>query len=216
MPYYNTVNPALKETLHIIMNAKEFEAFRLVGGTALSLQIGHRMSVDIDLFSDLPYGKINFKAIDDFIENTFPFFSHNKEMPSALGKSYLVGSNIQNSIKLDIFYTDEFIQPFLLIDNIRMATVEEIIAMKIDIIQRGARKKDFWDLHELLDQYSIDEMLDFHLQRYPYNHEPKLILKNFVDFLSAEDDFNPICLKGKYWVFIKEDIERVISEYLNQ
>jgi Nucleotidyl transferase AbiEii toxin, Type IV TA system len=50
--YYNTVNENLKDVLHQVMSAVEFENFRLVGGTALSLQLGHRMSIDIDLFSD--------------------------------------------------------------------------------------------------------------------------------------------------------------------
>jgi hypothetical protein len=49
-----------------------------------------------------------------------------------------------------VFYTDPFIQPPIEIDSIRLASIEEIIAMKMDVIQRGGRKKDFWDLHELL------------------------------------------------------------------
>lgn len=48
--YWNTISDILKEILLATMNAPEFDAFRLVGGTSLSLQIGHRMSVDIDLF----------------------------------------------------------------------------------------------------------------------------------------------------------------------
>jgi len=54
------------------MRAKEFEAFRLVGGTSLSLQIGHRESVDIDLFSDLTYGSIDFNVIDSYLDKEFP------------------------------------------------------------------------------------------------------------------------------------------------
>ena len=56
MLYYSTVNNLLKEGLHQVMAATEFEHFRLVGGTALSLQIGHRESIDIDIFSDVEYG----------------------------------------------------------------------------------------------------------------------------------------------------------------
>lgn len=65
MLHYNTFNNVLKNSLITLMNSKEFDQFRLVGGTALSLQLGHRLSVDIDLFSDAPYGSIDFKAIDD-------------------------------------------------------------------------------------------------------------------------------------------------------
>ncbi|WP_344849038.1 nucleotidyl transferase AbiEii/AbiGii toxin family protein [Pedobacter jeongneungensis] len=48
--YWNTVNQLLKNTLLELMQAPELAAFRLVGGTALSLYLGHRLSVDIDLF----------------------------------------------------------------------------------------------------------------------------------------------------------------------
>ena len=52
MLYWNTVSALLKDSLLLLMQAEELNEFRLVGGTALSLQLGHRMSVDIDLFTD--------------------------------------------------------------------------------------------------------------------------------------------------------------------
>ena len=64
MLYYNTVNNLLKKSLLQLMAADEFASFRLVGGTALSLQIGHRESIDIDLFSDVDYGEIDFDSIE--------------------------------------------------------------------------------------------------------------------------------------------------------
>ena len=92
------------------------------------------------------------------------------------------------------------------VDAIRMATIEEIIAMKIDVIQRSGRKKDYWDLHELKDRFTIKDMLGFHLKRYPYTHNEKLILNNFIDFEEANEDFDPVCLRDKYWEFIKLDL----------
>lgn len=185
----------------------------MVGGTALSLQLGHRLSVDIDLFSDAPYGSIDFKAIDEFIEKTFPYHQHFSNLDPALGKSYSVGTDKDNVVKLDVFYTDKFIQPPLIVDEIRMATIEEIIAMKIDVVQRIGRKKDFYDLHEFLSNYKISSMISLHKQRYPYTHDEKLIIKNLTNFELAEDDFDPICLKGKYWEFINEDISDALKEY---
>jgi len=211
--YYNTVNNLLKNTLIILMESSLFESFRLVGGTALSLQLGHRLSVDIDLFSDAPYGSIDLKAIDEFIEKTFPYHHHFSNLDPAMGKSYRVGRDKDNVIKLDVFYTDTFIQPPLIVDEIRMATTEEIIAMKIDVVQRIGRKKDFWDLHELLSHYNISTMLSLHLDRYPYTHDQELILNNLINFELANDDFDPICLRGKYWEFIKEDIVDAVKAY---
>lgn len=67
MLYYNTINVRLKKSLLTIMEAPIFNNFRLVGGTALSLLIGHRESVDIDLFTDSEYGSIDFKLIDTYL-----------------------------------------------------------------------------------------------------------------------------------------------------
>lgn len=213
MLYYNTVNDLLKESLLNLINANAFKTFRLVGGTALSLRLGHRESIDIDLFSDASYGTINFKDIDNYLSENFAYVDHLKNIDPGLGKSYFIGHSIKDTIKLDVFYTDDFIQPACKEDTIRMATIEEIIAMKIDVIQRGGRKKDFWDLHELFNSYDIEKMLELHKQRYPYAHDPKLILNNFIDFSQADDDFDPICLMGKHWEFIKDDLLEIINNY---
>jgi predicted nucleotidyltransferase component of viral defense system len=203
--HYNTVTPLLKSILEKLMEAKEFNKFRLVGGTALSLYCGHRMSVDIDLFTEAEYGTIDFDGIEDYLVKQFTYVDFNK-LPVGMGKSYFVGYDSQNAIKLDLYYTEPFIDNVVEIDAIRMATIEEIIAMKIDVIQSTGRKKDYWDLHELKDQYNIKDMLAFHLKRYPYTHNEKQILNNFVDFKEANDDFDPVCLRDKYWEFIKLDL----------
>ena len=140
MLYYNTVNDLLKNSLITLMDAPIFQNFRLVGGTALSFQIGHRESIDIDLFSDAEYGTLNFKEIEDFLKNNFDYVDF-LDVPPAMGKAYFVGNNENNTIKLDIFYTDTFIQPFIEVDGIRMATIEEIIPIKTDVIQTAGRQK---------------------------------------------------------------------------
>jgi predicted nucleotidyltransferase component of viral defense system len=187
------------------MKSDEFKDFRLVGGTALSLQIGHRISVDIDLFTDLDYGKVDFNKIEKYLKDTFKYVDSTKTDLIGFGKSFFVGETDIDSIKIDVYYTDHFISEYLLEEGIRLATIEEIIAMKIDVIQRKGRKKDFWDLHELIHDYSLEKMLEFHLKRYPYSHDRQLTIQNLTNFANANDDFDPICLKYKYWEIIKLD-----------
>jgi len=123
-----------------------------------------------------------------------------------MGKTYLVGENDEDYVKLDIFYSmDPFFQPSLVADQLRMATVEEIIAMKLDIIKEGGRKKDFWDLHELLNTYSIDQMIDLHASRFEWTHDEEKIRNGFTDFSKADKNINPKCLRGKDWNIIKAD-----------
>jgi len=208
MLYWKTVTDALKEALIKLMQAQELQEFRLVGGTALSLYWGHRMSVDIDLFTDAPYGNIDFDAIEHFLKNNFGYVQGDFGGNAGLGKSYLIGADEEFTIKLDVYYSmDPFFQPLNNIEGVRLATIEEIIAMKVDVIQRCGRKKDFWDLHEAFNQYNFNQMIALHKQRFEWTHDEKLIRKNFTDFTIAEDDFDPICLKNKEWLFIKEDIE---------
>lgn len=68
MLHYSTVNDLLKNSLLKLMKSDVFNNFRLVGGTALSLQIGHRESIDIDLFSDSEYGTLDFNAIENYLK----------------------------------------------------------------------------------------------------------------------------------------------------
>jgi predicted nucleotidyltransferase len=204
--YWNTVTPLLRSTLTDFMNCELFEPFRLVGGTSLSLQLGHRRSDDIDLFTEAPYGSVDFNSVDIYLRETFSYVSDPSSALIGAGRSYLLGHSKDDAVKVDLYYTDPFIQPPLVLGPFRMATIEEIIAMKIDVVQRGGRKKDFWDLHELLDDYSPMQMIGLHAHRYPYNHDESAIRVNFTEFTRADRDFDPICQRGKYWELIKLDI----------
>lgn len=204
--YWNTASSLLRSILEDLMDCKLFDPFRLIGGTALALQLGHRISVDIDLFTDANYDSVNFVELDAFMRQQYPYVSNPTGGPVAMGRQYFVGKSEDEAIKLDIYYTDPFIRPPLIIGSVRMATVEDIIAMKIDVVQRGGRKKDFWDIHELMNDYSIENMINLHEERYPFSHDRGIIVQNFTEFTEADEDFEPLCLKGKYWELIKLDI----------
>ncbi len=204
--FYGTVSPLLKSILELLMKEEIFNTFRLVGGTALSLQLGHRESADIDLFTEAEYGSVDFDTIEKYLERQFSYIDTFDFGAIGSGKSYFIGESADQSIKLDLYYTDPFIRPILKIDGIRLTEIDDIVAMKIDVVGRGGRKKDFWDLHELLTGYSVVQMLQLHQERYPFTHDKKEILSNFTTFGNADSDFDPVCLRGKYWEIIKLDI----------
>ncbi len=206
-----TVSDTLWWTLKQLMEIEELLPFRLVGGTSLSLQLGHRISVDIDLFTDAEYGSINFDQIDSKLQEKFSFVEMQYEGNNSFGKSYFIGKSEDEIVKVDLFYTDHFIRPVLVYDSIRMASIEEITAMKMEVIGQNGRKKDFWDIHELMDIMSIKQMIEFHTERYPYTYTPEDLKNKLIDFQYADADFDPICLKGKYWELIKQDIEEEVN-----
>lgn len=208
--YFNTVTPLLKSILEDLMRAEEFSSFRLVGGTALSLYYGHRISVDIDLFS-AAYRSLDFKAIDRYLESQYSYVDSLNIEPIGMGKSYYVGTSSIDSIKLNLFYTDPFIDEVQLFDTLRLASKAEITAMKLDVIQRTGRKKDFWDIDQLRQDFNINDMFNLHEKRYPFTHDKKLLQEKFTDFTLADDDFEPVCLRGKHWEIIKLDIIDLIE-----
>lgn len=205
--HYETVTSVLQETLSVLMTEKLFAPFRLVGGTNLSLRYGHRRSDDIDLFTDAPYGSLDFRTFEKFLRSCFPYYDCTAQTSIvAFGCSYYVGRSADECVKLDLMYTDPFIEESDLIDGIRMANVKDIVAMKMDVVSRGGRKKDFWDLHFLLTKFSLEEMCELHGKRYPWGDETALLMEKFTDFQTADSEPNPICLLGKDWDEIKLDL----------
>lgn len=210
---WETVSPLLKKCLLELMSLPALNQHRLVGGTALSLYLGHRISVDIDLFAD-PGVAVDYPHLEAMMETLFPYFENRNKGPVSFGRSYLIGDSAENNIKLDIYFAVEpFIRPVYEVDGVRMATVADIAAMKADVIQRGGRQKDFWDVHEMLDQQllSVTDIIALHKERYPYMHDEPLLLQQFTNFAEADNDFTPECLRGKHWEMIKYEIIEAVN-----
>jgi len=110
---------------------------------ALSLQVGHRISVDFDLFTDAPHGSIDFDVIDTYFRQHYPYIRDPIAGPVVFGRSYFIDEDPQQAVKMDIYYTDPFIRQPILEGDIRIATTEEIAAMKIDVVGRRGRKKHY-------------------------------------------------------------------------
>lgn len=84
--------------------------------------------------------------------------------------------------------------------------------MKLEVIAQGGRKKDFWDIHELLNSFTLKEMLQFYEKRNPYGHSKEDILEQLVDFSFADVDFIPNCYRNKDWEIIKLDFEDLVKQ----
>lgn len=212
--YWNTVNDRLKKVLQSTMKQPELAEFRLVGGTALSLQLGHRLSVDIDLFTEAPYGSVSFQAIQKFFTSNYPYVGIGNSM-SGFGGTYYVGNSKDDFVKVDVFHEEPFIRPCVEVDNIRLAGLEDITAMKLEVVSKNGRKKDFWDLHMLSDHFDLPDMINFHSERYPYTHDANQIRLKLQDFNFAERDIKPDCLYGKHWELIKIEIEHWVTSSPN-
>lgn len=214
MLYYNTVTPTLLEILHLLMAEPLFNPFRLVGGTNLSLRLGHRKSIDIDLFTDSEYDSLDYRKFEAFLKSKFAYYD-NTDSTSIVGfgRSYYIGASMKDCIKLDLMYTDIFLHAPDIIDGIRMASLDDIVAMKINAISRGGRKKDFWDVHKLLEGYTLQDMIEIHERRHMWEHDEHQVLQSLINFSEADEMEDPVCLEGKDWDEIKLTFIDLVNEY---
>jgi len=90
----------------------------------------------------------------------------------------------------------------------------DIAAMKIQAILGRARKKDFWDLHELLRYFSLQQIMDWHKQKYPSQMLAISIPNAITYFTDAEESETPVSFRDQTWPKIKKDISKVVSDYL--
>ena len=216
--HYETVLPILREVLGRIASREELREFRLVGGTNLSLRFGHRMSDDIDYFTPLEYGAADFDAIYAMLRKEFDYIDGGGK-DVGFGHSYFVGNSSLDGekVKLDVMYTDPFLNEPDVLDGVSFASVEDIVAMKLNAVTDGfGRKKDYWDIHFLLGMFPLGDMLDIHQKRHPWEHDREALLKDLNNFVKADRDPNPRCLLGKDWQQIKLDLIDAVFAYMEE
>lgn len=214
--HYQTVSNQLLDALNKLMRLPSLHDFVLVGGTNLALQRGHRRSIDIDLFSDKDFSTVDRNAIAEELKSTFVVCEGLDSFETReVGYHLFIGENEEDLVKLDLWSVDPFVFPILNIDGIRMADIREIAAFKfMAATQENRRQKDFWDIYELLDEFSLSEMLGFAEKRYPYNFDRKLLLQSLLTADSV--DFAPegiCCLRGRYWELIVMDLQYEAKKY---
>jgi Nucleotidyl transferase AbiEii toxin, Type IV TA system len=200
-----TVHPATLAILKQLMSMPLLKQFNLVGGTSLSLQIGHRISIDLDLFSNIDFDNSTIiNAIEPLGELTVlvdnpPFLQMRLD-----------------DVKLDFLkYPYPFIQNYLEIEGIRLVSIENIATMKLTAIARRGAKKDFFDLYFLLERYSLAQLLELLGQTLP-NIDPFHIVKSLTYFEDAEKELNPEMLIKVSWQTVKKTIEKKVESYLKQ
>lgn len=202
-----TISPLLQQSLMTLMKSQQLNHFRLANGTALSLQLGHRMSKEIDLYTDREFNEYEFTKVKTQLQNSFGNGEHHQVKWKGEGTSFFIYNLNKDYVKVDVYYSPQaFIRPAIEVDYLRMTPVEEIIAMKLETIRVAGNKSDFWDLHALSHDYSLEDMLALHKERYPETHNRKELLKQLLNFDKVDDDFAPNCLQKKEWGLIKLDL----------
>lgn len=198
---YHTVEPHTLELLKRLSGKDFLAESRLVGGTALALQYGHRMSVDLDFF-----GKIETDNIDI------------KEQLQDVGKLSVIKESrninvfVIDGVKVDfINYPYQWIDEAVVDETVLLASPRDIAAMKVNAIEGRGSKKDFIDLYFLLQHYSIQDILGFYAKKYP-EYSIFRALMSLTYFEDAESQFMPQMFTNVSWEDIKNTLRKAVAE----
>jgi len=205
MLHLETIAPDTLSLLKRIQQLPEFSDTRLVGGTALALQMGHRISVDLDLFGEWP--------------NDADLFAALKTVGSTRKSSGTPNGNLQffyvDGIKVDCVTYSEF--PWLdapVIENeIRLASIRDIAAMKVNAITNRGTRKDFVDLAFLLNGNNTADIFQWYSMKYR-DANPALALRSLSYFVDAEMQPMPRMLKPFDWEAAKIRIQAAVRGFL--
>lgn len=153
--------------------------FTLAGGTALALQLGHRQSIDLDIFSPHEFNtreiEITLSSVPEF---DFKLVNANKQMLFA----YI------NQIKCDFVHEPaKQIRPFVEQDGVKYFSIEDIAAMKMHTICGRGKKKDFFDVYVLIEKYGWQTMLKWFEEKYD-SSQLYFLWRSITYFEDAEED----------------------------
>ena len=198
---YETVEPHTLELLKRIMAEPLFSDMRLVGGTALALQYGHRRSVD--LFGSMPQDA-------DCME----------EKLAAISELHVIKNSERTRIysldKIKVDFVDYSRYPWIdkpVVDgNIRLASPRDIAAMKINAAEGWGTKKDFIDIYFLLQHYSLSDILAFYSQKHPEYSKFRALI-SLTYFEDAENQLMPKMFNHVSWDTVKKEIDKALKNH---
>jgi predicted nucleotidyltransferase component of viral defense system len=195
--FWNTVTENMRLALTGFMQSELRDRFYLAGGTALSLQIGHRLSVDLDFFSpteDIPSIRTELeKALQPH---------HVTLADSSWGNLiYLV-----NDVRVGFYgYGFPLVVSAIETEGVRLASIEDIALMKLDAMLSRASRKDFYDLYFICQKIPISQIFKKADQKYPSVRDFEVqTTKRLVFFDHAEKETDPSLLHDANWNSVKK------------
>lgn len=201
MLHYPTVKPGTLGLLKKIMAETKLAGFNLAGGTSLALQIGHRISFDLDLFGNRPFER------DEILELTGKIGT---VRPVHYTKNIFILDI--DGVKVDfVNYKYAWLRDIKTIDGLRLVGLEDIGAKKIEAISGRGKKRDFIDLFFLLKKFTLAELIGFYTEKYPDGNE-MIAVRNLTYFADADSDDDLNLLKKADWPTVKKTIEKEVQK----
>ena len=199
MLHTEVLSKAALDLLRTLLGLPELIGYHLVGGTALALQIGHRRSLDIDLF-----GPAGISAPDLIQKLSSLGCIEERSLSEKIMQLSI------NGLRVDIVeYPYATIAPPIMEEGIRMLAKPDIAAMKIAAISSRGAKKDFYDVFYLAREFSLRRLLDFYSAKFPSANRFHA-LKSLSYFEDAEADPEPQCFEPIDWIKVKSSLAQEV------
>ena len=163
--------------------------------------------MDLDLFSNKPFdNEILIQALEKKFKKSFD----NRTTTPRFGIFCFI-----DDVKVDIIrHSHPMIRPEQIKEGIRMDSCEDIIAMKVQAILGRAKKKDFWDVAELLNHYSVNNFIEYHKEKFATKNLLITVPQAITFFIDAEESEAPVSLKKQTWAKVQKTIQKKVQEYL--
>ncbi|MCL4275561.1 MAG: nucleotidyl transferase AbiEii/AbiGii toxin family protein [Anaerolineales bacterium] len=196
--YWNTITPVMRSVWQGFSSSGISAEFYLAGGTSLSLQLGHRLSVDLDFFSQT---QSDVPALIEPLRHALKDFS-----PTLSDSSWGNLVFLANNVRVGFYgYGYNLVKPLLKIDGFTLASVEDIGLMKLDALLGRANRKDFHDLYELCKQIPMRDLLNLAPQKYPDVRDFEAQVARHLAYFDRAEQESPVPLiKQVEWATVKE------------
>lgn len=200
MLHFAAVPGSVRDLLRLLAPLPALEDFSLGGGTSLALRFGHRLSVDLDFFTTGEFDT--------------------EQLAERLGMSGAIQVNrAPNSLTLDVQGTKlDFLRhayPLLAppeeIEGVRLLSLPDVAAMKLNATANRGAKKDFFDLCELQLHHPLPTMLDWFEMKYR-SADRFTVIRSLGWFEDAELEPDPVPLNGHDWHFVKTQLRSMVSD----
>ena len=197
---FDAIPPAVSALLLRIAPHEALQNFALGGGTSLALRFGHRWSVDLDFFTVTGFHP----------EKLFEELALDPATITARAAHSLTID--VGGVKLDLLrHAYPLLEPVENIGGIVLLSQPDLAAMKLNAIANRGSKKDFYDLAELLDHFTLQEMIGFFTGKYP-SSDPFTVIRSLAWFEDAEAEPDPVALDGRTWAMVKGRTRAAVAE----
>jgi predicted nucleotidyltransferase component of viral defense system len=203
--FWNTITENMRLVMSGFTQSELGDRFYLAGGTALSLQIGHRLSVDLDFFSpteDIPSIRVGLEKALAPLNATLA--------DSSWGNLVYLAKNVRVGF---YGYGYSLVAPLIQTEEARLASIEDIALMKLDALLSRSARKDFYDLYFICQSIPLRQIFDKAPQKYPAVRDFEAqTVKRLVYFENAEVEANPSVLHHVDWQTVKEYFIKLAKE----